>query len=237
MAHMAQTSVANTPGTTADPPQSREKSSATYKVLYDGQCEICQASISWLKTLDRNHRTTPIPIDPSTLSTLDPRLNLDECLRQLHVITPGGEILVGWDAVASLAQLSPYTWLIGTLGQWFPFRNLGHFLYGIVARNRYSLSKCRGGACRVAKPQAVKRESSLGAFWSCYVTGFLFRAPLVLWSGLRAAVGRTANFFRTHNKRLNLLDGRLTVLFLNALCPMLCRCSSANYSPRLFTTA
>lgn len=216
---MAQTSVANTPRTAAEPPRPREKTPATYKVLYDGQCEICQASISWLKTLDRKHRTTAVSIDPATLSSLDPRLKLDECLRQLHVITPDGEILVGWDAVASLAQLSPWTWLIGTLGKWFPFRNVGRLLYGIVARNRYSLSKCRGGACHVAHPQTVKRESSLGAFWSCYMMGFLFRAPLVFGSGLRAAASRIANFFRTHNKKLELLDGRLTILFLNGTLP------------------
>jgi len=132
-----------------------------YKVLYDGQCEICQACVAWLKTLDRENKTLPLAISPDVLSTVDSRLRLEECLRQLHVVTPEGEMLVGWDAVASLARLFPATWLIGTLGQWFLFRNIGRLLYGFVATNRYSLSKCRGGACRIAKPEAVRRQARL----------------------------------------------------------------------------
>ena len=116
-----------------------------YSVLYDSQCEICQACVAWLKTLDRENKTLPLAISAEILPTVDSRLRMDECLRQLHVVAPEGEILVGWDAVACLARLFPSTWLIGTLGRWFPFRNAGRLLYGFVATNRHSLSKCRGG--------------------------------------------------------------------------------------------
>lgn len=40
-----------------------DDSKSKFKVLYDGQCEICQASISWLKILDRRFVTLAIPID------------------------------------------------------------------------------------------------------------------------------------------------------------------------------
>ena len=80
-------------------------------------------------------KTLPLPINPAILSTVDSRLKLDECLRQLHVVTPEGEILVGWDAVANLARLFRPTWIIGTLGRWFPFRSIGRLLYGFVAMN------------------------------------------------------------------------------------------------------
>jgi glyoxylase-like metal-dependent hydrolase (beta-lactamase superfamily II)/predicted DCC family thiol-disulfide oxidoreductase YuxK len=190
-----------------------------YSVLYDGQCEICQACVAWLKTLDRENKTLPLPISAEVLSTVDARLRMDECLRHLHVVTPEGEILVGWDAVATLARLFPSTRLIGVLGLRSPFRSAGRLLYGFVATNRYSLSKCRGGACRVAKPEAVRRQARLGAFWSCYTLGFFIRLPLVLWAGLKAAAERTSIFARTHHKRLDLLNGKLRILFLNGLLP------------------
>jgi glyoxylase-like metal-dependent hydrolase (beta-lactamase superfamily II)/predicted DCC family thiol-disulfide oxidoreductase YuxK len=190
-----------------------------YRVLYDGQCEICQAFVAWLKTLGRQNQTLPVPISAEALSAVDSRLKLDECLRQLHVVTPEGEILVGWEAVASLARLFPSTWLIGALGQRFPFRNVGQLLYGFVATNRYSLSKCRGGACRVAKPEAVRRKARLGAFWSCYTLGFFIRLPLVLWAGTKATIQRWSIFTRTYHKRLDLLNGKLTILFLNGFLP------------------
>jgi len=191
----------------------------TYRVLYDDQCEICQACVAWLKVLDRDRKTVCLPIREDILKSVDSRLNLEDCLRQMHVVTTEGEIRVGWDALTILARLSPITWLIGTLGQHFPFRNLGRLLYGYVAANRYSLSKCRGGSCRIAKPEAVRRQARVSAFWSCYTLGFFIRLPLVIWSGLKAAVQRASVFLRTHHKRLDLLNGKLSILFLNGFLP------------------
>ena len=197
----------------------RHATTSVYRVLYDGQCEICQACVSWLKTLDHENKTVCLPISTEVLSAVDPRLRMDECLQQLHMVTPEGEIYVGWDAVACLARLFPSTWLIGVLGQRLPFRNAGRLLYGFVAKNRYSLSKCRGGACRVAKPEAVRRQARLGAFWSCYTLGFFIRLPLVLWAGIKAAVQRTTVFARTYHNRIDLLNSKLTILFLNGMLP------------------
>ena len=192
---------------------------SAYRVLYDGQCEICQACVSWLKTLDHENKTTCIPISPDVLPAVDLRLKIDECLRQLHVVTPEGEIHVGWDAVTCLARLFPSTRLMGVVGQRFPFRNAGQLIYGFVATNRYSLSKCRGGACRSANPEGVRRQAGLSAFWSCYTLGFFIRLPLVLWAGIKAGAQRTSAFARTYHKRLDLLNGKLTILFLNGLLP------------------
>jgi glyoxylase-like metal-dependent hydrolase (beta-lactamase superfamily II)/predicted DCC family thiol-disulfide oxidoreductase YuxK len=190
-----------------------------YRVLYDGQCEVCQACVSWLKVLDRNSKTLCLPISAETLASTSARLRIGDCLRQLHVVTPSGLVLVGWDAVAALALLFPSTWIIGWLGQRLPFHYLGRAIYGYVAANRYALSKCRGGACRVAKPETVKRKARLGAFWSCYSLGFLVRLPLILWAGISTAAQRIRTFFRTYHKRVDLLNGKLTILFLNGTLP------------------
>jgi glyoxylase-like metal-dependent hydrolase (beta-lactamase superfamily II)/predicted DCC family thiol-disulfide oxidoreductase YuxK len=203
----------------AEKPKEKHTAKAAYQVLYDGQCEICQACVSWLRTLDRKNMTVCLPISAEALATVDSRLRMDECLRQLHVVTPEGKIHVGWDAVTRLARLFPSTWLIGAMGQRFPFRNAGRLVYGFVATNRYSLSKCRGGACRAAKPETVRRQAKLGAFWSCYTLGFSIRLPLVVWAAMKAAAQRASVFTRTYHKRFELLDGKLTVLFLNGILP------------------
>jgi glyoxylase-like metal-dependent hydrolase (beta-lactamase superfamily II) len=127
--------------------------------------------------------------------------------------------LVGWDGVARLAKLFGPTWIVGALGLAVPFRWLGRGIYGFVARNRFSLSKCRGGACRVAKPAEVRREARLVPFWSCYTLGFFVRLPLVVWAGISAGARRVGVFFRTYNKSFTLLDGKLTILFLNGTLP------------------
>jgi len=197
----------------------KEHTPPAYRVFYDGQCEICQACVSWLKTLDHENKTICLPISAAALSACDSRLRMDDCLQQLHVVSPEGEIHTGWDAVTCLARLFPSTRLLGILGGWFPLRQAGRLFYQFVATNRYSLSKCRGGACQAAKPETVRRQAKLSAFWSCYTLGFFIRLPLVLWAGIKGAAQRVSIFARTYNKRLDLLNGKLTVFFLNGTLP------------------
>jgi glyoxylase-like metal-dependent hydrolase (beta-lactamase superfamily II)/predicted DCC family thiol-disulfide oxidoreductase YuxK len=203
----------------AETPCEKRVPSATYRVLYDDQCEICQACVSWLRTLDHENKTTCLPIRAATLRDVDSRLRMDACLRELHVVSPRSEIYAGWDAVTCLARLFPSTRMFGLLGQMFPLRTVGRLAYTFVATNRYSLSKCRGGACHIAKPEAVRRQARLGAFWSCYTLGFFIRLPLVLWAGIKAAAQRASVFARTYHKRLDLLNGKLTILFLDGALP------------------
>jgi glyoxylase-like metal-dependent hydrolase (beta-lactamase superfamily II)/predicted DCC family thiol-disulfide oxidoreductase YuxK len=184
------------------------------RVLYDDQCEVCQAFASWLKLLDRKGRTVCVPIDPSTLPAIHASLELHACLRQLHVVTPDGRIYAGWDAVAFLARLFPSTWIIGAAGSVPPFSWLARLLYGYLAQNRYAVSKCRGGACRMARPEMVRKRASLGAFWTCHSMGMMVRFPLIagvlalhLFSNLRV-------YLRTRRRRLDLLGGKLSILFL-----------------------
>lgn len=185
--------------------------------LYDGQCEICQACVSWLRLLDRGDKVTCVPIEQATLSTLHPSLTLEECLREIHILTPDERILVGWEGIAHLARLFPPTWLIGTLGSLPPFQWVGRMVYRFVAGNRYTLSKCRGGACRVARLEAVRRRAPLAPFWGCYTLGMLIRFPLSIAVAARDLVSHILVFVRTYRRRFDLLNGRLSLVFLGGI--------------------
>ena len=192
---------------------------SAYRVLYDGQCEICQACVSWLKTLDRENKTTCLPISAEVLPAVDSRLKMDDCLRQLHVVTPEGEIHVGWDAVTCLARLFPSTWLIGVAGTAVP------------------LSQCRAAALRIRRqeqifPQQVSRWRLPRCKTRSGTTASPARCVLVVLhtrvfhsvaacpvGGIKAAAQRTSIFARTYHKRLDLLNGKLTILFLNGMLP------------------
>jgi glyoxylase-like metal-dependent hydrolase (beta-lactamase superfamily II)/predicted DCC family thiol-disulfide oxidoreductase YuxK len=188
-----------------------------YQVIYDEQCEICQAGVSWLKTLDHRNRTVCRPIDPATLASVHPDLTVDACLRELHVVRPDNRIVSGWDAVATLARLFAVTWIIGAAGAVPGPRAVFRSLYRFVARNRYAFSKCRGGACHVDRPAATKQQARFGVFWSCYTVGMLLRLPLSLWVAGREAVLRVLRYMGTFRRRIDLLDGRLTLLFLGGI--------------------
>jgi len=185
-----------------------------YHVVYDEQCEICQAGVSWLEILDRRERVVCHPIEPDILAQVHPTLTVEACLRELHVVTPDRSVVVGWDAVAALARLFPETWLIGAAGVVPGVRSALRALYRFVARNRYELSKCRGGACRVERPIRTRRRSRFGVFWSCYTAGMVLRLPLSIAVTVRDAAVRIRRYVVTFRKRFDLLDGRLQLLFI-----------------------
>jgi glyoxylase-like metal-dependent hydrolase (beta-lactamase superfamily II)/predicted DCC family thiol-disulfide oxidoreductase YuxK len=191
--------------------------SGPHHVLYDEQCEICQAGVSWLKALDRRKRTVCHPIDPEVLARVHKDLTVEGCLRELHVVTPDGRIVAGWDAVATLARLFPPTWIAGAVGSVPGVRSVFRALYRFVARNRYAFSKCRGGACRVERPEITRKKANSRVFWSCYTTGLLLRLPLSIWVALRDAVSRVYRYLVTFRRRIDLLDGRLKLLFLGGI--------------------
>jgi glyoxylase-like metal-dependent hydrolase (beta-lactamase superfamily II)/predicted DCC family thiol-disulfide oxidoreductase YuxK len=193
------------------------RAGALFQVVYDEQCEICQAFMSWLVLLDRKRLTEPVPIEPDRLARVHPTLDLERCLRELHVVDAEGRIWTGWDAAARLARLFPATWPIGAAGAVPPFSWLARAAYRLLAANRYALSKCRGGACRVARPAAVRRKSPLAAFWSCYTLGLVLRLPLVIASGIKGLAVNAARFARTRGRRILLLGGKLQLLFLGGI--------------------
>lgn len=195
--------------------ESHLKGAPAIKVFYDDQCEICQASVSWLRLLDRKGRAECIGIHPETLAPHS-ALVLDRCLQQLHVVDSGGEVLSGWAAVTRLARLSPWTWWIGAFGSVPPFTWLGNLAYGFVAKNRYALSKCRGGACHASKPRDVRRRAALAPLWTCYSLGFLLRFPLSLASLVRSFGRHAGLLWHTHGRRVDLLGGKLSLVFLNS---------------------
>ena len=158
-----------------------------------------------------------VPILPESLAAIHPSLQLDACLRELHVVTPQGDVRRGWDAVAELARLFPVTFVIGWLGIVPPFSWLGRAAYRFVARNRYAVSKCRGGACRVARPDQVKQKSFFGTFWSCYLIGLLIRLPLIAGAGASDMIGQWSVHIRTFRRRIDFPGSKLTVLFLGGI--------------------
>ena len=214
---MAASTPSTAPACTPKPEGATDAGPGLHVALYDGQCEICQACICWLRLLDRHHKTLAVAIDPESLPRLHRGLDIDACLRELHVLTPQGTLRYGWDGVAELARLFPATHWIGWLGQIPPFRSLGRIAYGFVARNRYALSKCRGGACRVARPGEVKRKAFFGAFWSCYLIGLLLRLPLIAAAGLRDLLEQCLAFVRTYRRRLDFPGSKLSLLFLGGV--------------------
>ena len=128
-----------------------------FLVYYDDQCEVCQAGVSWLRFLDRRHLVHPIALSSARLP---PGLLLEDCLRE----TP--RCCSNPNAGGLGRPRSPGTIVWPDLGHRRdsgvpPFSWLGRILYRRIARNRYAVSRCRGGACGSAKPAEARVECHL----------------------------------------------------------------------------
>lgn len=74
--------------------------SATYAVLYDGDCRICTAFAHWVKAVDVRARMHIRPIQESRGLLRD--IPGDEILDAMHAVTPDGRVLTGGDALLAI---------------------------------------------------------------------------------------------------------------------------------------
>lgn len=189
----------------------------TWRLWYDDQCEVCQAGVAWLRALDRGRgRVDPVPLS-AVMDGAAPGpagVDLEALLRHLHVAAPDGRLMKGAEAVAALARLFPLTWPAGMAARLPGCAWVAGRLYGWVAAHRYSLSRCRGGACRSAREDLVRERAAARAFRACRYVGWGLVTPLGALLFLRRLGRQAALWWRTRGRTATLLDGRLSVHFL-----------------------
>ncbi|TDO93594.1 DCC1-like thiol-disulfide oxidoreductase family protein [Enemella evansiae] len=181
-------------------------------VLYDGQCEICQAGVSWIAATDTRRRVRPVAIEDADLAAYG--LTEADCLTQLHVIDQTGAVRVGWDAVVTVARALPAFTPLTALDRIRPLHHTADRGYRWIAANRLALSTCRGGSCHVADVTEVRRRADSGAFWSCWSLGLLARSPLIAALGVRDQAQRIREHAATFRKRIVVIPDLLELWFL-----------------------
>lgn len=180
-----------------------------WRIFYDDQCEICQASMAWLRMLDPGGVVVALPITGAEGPAPEAAL-----LRELHAVSDDGRVLRGAEALAALAREFRLTWLLGWVASLPGLHTAAARMYRWVARHRYGLSRCRGGQCRVQRTDLLKQPSQWQAFQLCRFTGWCMITPLgtVLWARRMWLQFRT--WLAVRGKVARLLDGRLTLFFL-----------------------
>ncbi|MBC1492553.1 DUF393 domain-containing protein [Listeria booriae] len=101
-------------------------------VLYDGNCRFCKASKRLFEKLDWMH-----VVDWQALQSVDvPGFSQEELMREIHLITPKGEVKKGFFAIRRMLLRFLLTGLIGLILH-LPFlKPAGRFGYKVVADNR-----------------------------------------------------------------------------------------------------
>ncbi|MBB6674264.1 thiol-disulfide oxidoreductase DCC family protein [Cohnella nanjingensis] len=133
-------------------------------VVYDGECNLCLATVAKLKRLRTNSEIRYVTLqslaDGSTAAwPAIADVPEDRLAAQLHVTDEAGGVYGGSEAVMRLLRDVPSLRWLGVLGSLPGMRNVSRALYKRIARYRYRLfgktPTCADGVCR---PPETKRN-------------------------------------------------------------------------------
>ena len=130
--------------------------SADLVMLFDGVCNLCNASVDFYLRRDRAARIRFASMQSAPGQTLLGARDLPRQDFQTVVVLDAGRVLQKSDATLRLLQALPAPWpRIARTAALVP-RFLRDWIYDRVARNRYGLAG-RRAACRVPTPDEAAR--------------------------------------------------------------------------------
>jgi predicted DCC family thiol-disulfide oxidoreductase YuxK len=113
-------------------------------ILYDGACGLCRSSLHTIRRLDWMRKTITHDVANGwpELQRLFPRIDRDEALREMHLITQDGRVYRGYDSFRSLAWIFPLAWPILPLLYLPPIPQIGRRMYRRIAASRKTSATC-----------------------------------------------------------------------------------------------
>ena len=134
------------------------------KVLYDGACPRCRASMAFITAGDPDHVIEPIDLTAVDVSTIHPGLNREECLKAMHLVHRDGRVEVGYDAVMTLLAWTPLSKPFA-LVRFVPGISLvGRRVYNRIASTRPRDVLCTDEVCGIhppaGRPSGSDRQAS-----------------------------------------------------------------------------
>jgi predicted DCC family thiol-disulfide oxidoreductase YuxK len=130
-----------------------------YEIFLDGSCPFCQWTRARVEPYDANRRLEFLDYSDPIIAARSPfsRESLD---KEMHVLTPAGTWLSGYEAWMALLRAMPKLAWLGWVLSAPPIRWVGPGFYRWVAKNRYHLPgsppRCETDRCApTARPNAT----------------------------------------------------------------------------------
>lgn len=120
-----------------------------FTVFYDGACELCNASVRWVRRLAWLGRIRYVDVnDRAAFRRLAADLDHDAAMEAMHVRTADGGVHVGYHGFRALVRAMPLLWPLRPLLALRPVAGVGERLYAWTASRRSRWSRCER-ACQV----------------------------------------------------------------------------------------
>ena len=121
----------------------------TGAVVYDGACPRCRASMALITSADPDRLIRPVDLTAVDVTSIDPRLSHDACMKAMHVVWMDGSISSGFDAVRGLAGQLPLFWPFAVLGHLPGLAWAGRRIYDRLAATRPRDLPCNDDVCGI----------------------------------------------------------------------------------------
>lgn len=125
----------------------RDPSPPAVRVVYDGACPRCRASMALVMAADPDRLIEPVDLTAVDVTTVHPSLSRDAALRAMHLVRPDGRVFVGYDAVTALCRLLPLFWAFGLAGSLPVVSSAGRRVYNTIAAARPRDVTCSDAVC------------------------------------------------------------------------------------------
>jgi predicted DCC family thiol-disulfide oxidoreductase YuxK len=130
------------------------------RVLYDGACPRCRASMAWLTAADPDHVVEPVDLTAVDVASIHPSLTRSACLKAMHLVRRDGRVLAGFDAMALLARGLPLFWPLGLVSLVPGVAPLGRRIYQRVADSRPRDVPCTDEVCGLPTHRASAQDAT-----------------------------------------------------------------------------
>lgn len=122
------------------------------RVLYDGACPRCRASMAFILAADPATVVQPVDLTSVDVSTIQPTLTRDACQKAMHLVRPDGRVFAGYDAILALGRALPLFWPFSLVGSLPGITSAGRLVYNQVAATRLRDVPCTDDVCGIHPP-------------------------------------------------------------------------------------
>lgn len=141
----------------------RDPSRPAGKVLYDGACPRCRASMALVAAADPDRLVEPVDLTAVDVSTVHPSLTREACLTAMHLVRADGRVLAGYDALVTLSRWLPLFWPAALVGSIPGVSWAGRRVYAAVAASRPRDVPCTDDVCGLHGPTRAANSAPTSA--------------------------------------------------------------------------
>ena len=133
------------------------------RLLYDGACPRCRASMALVSAADPDHVVEPVDLTAVNPASIHPSLTKTACLRSMHLVRTDGRVVAGYDAVRTLLAWHPLCWPLSLVGSLPGVAGVGRRVYDSLATTRPRDAACTDETCGIHPPRSSARPGTATA--------------------------------------------------------------------------